>query len=269
MKVLLAAPDTYRFEARLVARALDGVGADPELCRPGTEGALQLRVGEELVLLPEPAAAAVLSLPEPRDGLVTPPGRPGRLVDLGPGSHVAMAGRLRTAMLAVHRRDLRALEVERPEEARAMLEEGRVEAWIAPIRHARAVDLASWTSEVFEPTSWATAAGRGVVVLDASDAPEAVRALVRLIDDKAGRAAFAAELEMLAALGAGPDAPLGVMARAQGSQLRLRALVPSEDGRRLVRAELSGPLSNPSGAGRRVAELLRARGALDVLGVAS
>lgn len=249
-----------------MARAIESAGLVVERCDPGTEGALTIGSGEGLGRVPDPTGSAVLPLPEPRDGLVTLPGRAGALAELEPGARVGVAGRLQSAMLAAHRADLTAVHVEGPEDARAMLEEGRLDGWITPVREARSVGAADWMREVFEPTSWATAAGRGVVVVDASQAADPVRGLLPALDDPGSRAAFAAELETLAALGVAVDAPVGVVARAHGRQLRVRALVASDDGRRLVRAEVSGPLSDPLGVGRRTAEILRARGALELLG---
>jgi hydroxymethylbilane synthase len=51
--------------------------------------------------------------------------------------------------------------------------------------------------------------------------------------------------------------------------LRLRALVASPEGRRIVRAEALGDSADAEGLGRRVADALRAQGAGEILAALS
>jgi hydroxymethylbilane synthase len=48
--------------------------------------------------------------------------------------------------------------------------------------------------------------------------------------------------------------------------LRLRALVASADGKRVIRAEMEESAADPQGLGARVAQELRRQGADEVLG---
>jgi hydroxymethylbilane synthase len=51
------------------------------------------------------------------------------------------------------------------------------------------------------------------------------------------------------------------------SELRLRALVASSDGRRVLRCELKGSAADPQGLGERAAQELRRQGAAEILGI--
>jgi len=66
-------------------------------------------------------------------------------------------------------------------------------------------------------------------------------------------------------LGGNCAVPLGAFAERSGTGLRLRALVASPDGRRIARADELGTAADPEALGARVAELLRARGAAEIL----
>lgn len=211
----------------------------------------------------------VLALVEPRDGLVVSEGGAVGLDDLSTGSVVGFSGQLRREMLGVHRPDLEARELDAVQRAPDLMERGEIDAWIAPVRELRSAGMADDIGEVFEPTSWASAAGRGTVLLDTSAAPDAVAAHLKALHDPRASAALAAELMVLEALGVDRDAPVGVMATPHGELLRIRALVPAANGRRLVRAEVSGSLADPAGAGRRTAALLVERGAEALLGSGS
>jgi len=77
-----------------------------------------------------------------------------------------------------------------------------------------------------------------------------------------------AERAVSRALGGSCTLPLAAFAiRVQGNQLRLRALVASADGRRVVRQQLEGAAADPEALGQRVAEDLRRQGAAEILGL--
>jgi len=53
--------------------------------------------------------------------------------------------------------------------------------------------------------------------------------------------------------------PLGGFAEVQAGKLRMRGFVASPDGKRMVRADLTGEIADPEALGKRVAEALLAR----------
>ena len=63
--------------------------------------------------------------------------------------------------------------------------------------------------------------------------------------------------------------PLGGFAELAGDQLRMRGFVATPDGARMLRAERSGPASDPETLGKAVAEDLLAQGAGEILAALS
>jgi len=92
-----------------------------------------------------------------------------------------------------------------------------------------------------------------------------VMALVAPLADAASAACVRAERAVSLALGGSCSLPLGAYAELSNGKLRLRALVASEDGRRVLRTEQTGDDGDPEALGRRVAEDLRVQGAAAIL----
>jgi len=66
-------------------------------------------------------------------------------------------------------------------------------------------------------------------------------------------------------LGGSCQVPLAAHATIDGATMLVRALVAMPDGSFSASAEASGPASEAEALGRQVVELLRARGAADIL----
>jgi hydroxymethylbilane synthase len=266
MTLRLAVPEAFSSEGRRAWRILEGAGFEVETVDPAAEADLTLRPAEgRLDRLPPATSAAVIGLAEPRDALVAVTAASTSVADLPPGASVAVEGRLRHELLAVHRPDVTPRQVADPAHALRMLDDGELQGWIGPVPTIRAAGAADRIGEVLEPTSWLPASGRGALLLEWKESSEEIGDLLRELDDGGARAALEAEVCVLRALGAGLEAPVGVVARPHGPLLRIRALVPAAEGRRLVCAEASGRLDDPEDAGRRAAEELVARGALELL----
>jgi hydroxymethylbilane synthase len=264
----LAAATPFRGQAARLADRLTARGFTVTVVDADSDAELRLTSAEGLAEMPT-GPAAIIGLTEPRDALVTGPGGAASLSDLPAAARVALAGILRAEMLGVHRPELRDLRVEDAREAADLLDGGDVDAWIAPLGVVRAVGLGDTVREIFEPTSWATAVGRGSSVLRAQVGDEALAEILSELDEPAARAALRAEQVVLDVLGVGPDAAVGVLARPHGPLLRVRALIPARAGQRLVRAEFSGHLDDPTTAGRRIGEELIERGGLELLAEAA
>ncbi|MEQ9397707.1 MAG: hypothetical protein RJQ04_00930 [Longimicrobiales bacterium] len=208
--------------------------------------------------------AAVLPRTEPRDVLVSGEAAPRTLATLPAGARVALAGRRRGALLALHRPDLVGVSAERGRAASDALREGSVDAAVMSLANARDAGLTDEASEVLDPKIWLPAPGQGaVVVLARADDPEAgAEAAAR--SDTAAAAALRAEWAVAGAVGGG-QGRLGVLALPYARSLRVWAMIVDGDGRRMVRADVTGALEDPEAAGRSAAALLVDRGAAIVL----
>jgi hydroxymethylbilane synthase len=108
-------------------------------------------------------------------------------------------------------------------------------------------------------------AGQAALGIECLATRSDVLSFVAPLADAATTACVLAERAVNRSLGGNCAVPLGAYAEALAAELRLRALVASPDGRRMARADESGPAADPEALGARVAALLRARGAIEIL----
>ena len=109
------------------------------------------------------------------------------------------------------------------------------------------------------------AAGQGALGIECLAQREDVLRLVAPLDDADTAACVRAERAVSRALGGSCSVPLGAYAQVVRGGVQLRAVVAAPDGRRVARAEDQGAASAPELLGERVAALLRARGAGEIL----
>jgi len=112
------------------------------------------------------------------------------------------------------------------------------------------------------------APGQGALGIECRSGDSEVVALLTMLADPATSACVRAERAVSRALGGSCTLPLAAYAiRVQGNQLRLRALVASADGKRVLRQHAEGAATEPEALGNRVAEDLRRQGAAEILGL--
>ena len=92
-----------------------------------------------------------------------------------------------------------------------------------------------------------------------------VRTVVERINDPGSAAALAAERMVVRRLGGGCQMPIGAHATVSSTELSLMTIVASIDGRRALRAEASGAVSEAESIGTRAAMRLLAQGAAEIL----
>lgn len=109
------------------------------------------------------------------------------------------------------------------------------------------------------------AAGQGALGIECSAHRADLLAAVSPLAHRGSMLCLAAERAVSRALGGNCSIPLGAYAEIWGETLRLRALVAAPDGKRVARAEATGTADAPEALGMKVADLLRARGAAEIL----
>ena len=115
-------------------------------------------------------------------------------------------------------------------------------------------------------TACLPAPGQGIVAIELrDDAPPLVRDAVTRISDADAEAALLAERAVVTALGGGCQMPLGALAELNGQSLGIRGLVASLDGRRIIRAQVTGNRGGAAAAGDKLAAQLLSQGAADLL----
>jgi hydroxymethylbilane synthase len=189
----------------------------------------------------------------------------GSLEALPQGSTIATGSLRRGAQLLRWRPDLRIEPIRGNVETR--IEKVRQQGWAGTVlaraglerlgvRNVAAISL----SGVLLP-----AAGQGALGITCREDDEATRGLLRALDHEPSHARVRAERTLLADLGAGCHAPVGVRSRLDGEELKLDAAVFRRDGSREAQGAVDGPACDPDTLGRELADRLREEGAGEIL----
>jgi hydroxymethylbilane synthase len=212
-----------------------------------------------------PEGLALVAFPEradPRDACLSDGCG---LAELPAAARVGTGSPRRAAQLRAWRPDLSVVPLRGNVTTRIeRLARGDFEAIVLACAGLERLGLADRIDERIDPERMLPAVGQGVLALEA-------RAGGALGDDLAARLthpgtarALAAERAFLVRLSGDCNVPLAALAEpAAGGSLRLRGLVASPDGARVVRAEGEG--REPEALGREVAEKLLAQGAAALL----
>jgi len=121
-------------------------------------------------------------------------------------------------------------------------------------------------SDVFVP-----AVGQGIVTVEIRRDDDRTRRAVTRLDHHLTHVCARAERAYLRRLGASCTTPMAAHAVVDGTpasaRLRMAAVVASEDGRKVLRAEAAGALDEAEAVGRGLAETLLGQGAAAVAGL--
>jgi hydroxymethylbilane synthase len=120
-------------------------------------------------------------------------------------------------------------------------------------------------SATLAPGTCVPAPGQGIIAVEVRRNRQQTAGVVTKINDSYAAAALTAERAVVTRLGGGCQMPIGAYAATSGGSLALTAIVISVDGSKTARAEAEGPIADAAGLGDRVAELLLARGAGQIL----
>ena len=210
--------------------------------------------------------AATPARVDPCDVLVGPEGSPTTLATLKKDTVVGTSSLRRMALLQAFRRDVTPCAIRGNVDTRLRkLDEGEFDAIILAAAGLTRLGLARRVSERLERTAWLPAPGQGALAIVTRSEDSETRRWVGALNDPDSFAAVSAERMFLEALGGGCQVPIGALGVPYARKLRLWGLVASPDGRRVVRGDLTGSLSDPQALGRALADLLRDRGAEAIL----
>jgi len=207
--------------------------------------------------------AAVLPRADVRDTLVSHGRR--RLKDLPAGARVGTDSRRRAVQILALRPDIEIVSVRGNVDTRVgKAESGELDAVVLAAAGLLRLGLLERAAEVFAIDDVLPAVGQGVLAVEARGDDTEVLDLLGAIDDPPTRAAMTAERAYLARLGAGCRLPVGAYAVAEGGQLRLRALLATDDGR-IFKDETRGGGESAADMGAALAERLLAAAGLEAL----
>jgi hydroxymethylbilane synthase len=272
-------------QAKLVAKALgnaeivpiktsDGAAGDKgrfvrEIERAVLDGEVDLGVHSAKDLpadLPEGLEiAGVLERADPRDAYV---GHVSSLGEVPEGSRIGTSSLRRRAQILARRPELEVAELRGNVDTRlSRFEDGDFEGIVLAAAGLHRLGRAEEMTFPIEQDEITSAAGQGVIAIEAAHSNDRAAAAAESVTDRAALAMLSAERAVVAALEASCNTPLGVNATLErGSRMRIRSFCGLPDGSDWVRDEITDDDSDPEATGRRIAERLRAAGAADILG---
>ena len=189
-----------------------------------------------------------------------------RFDEIPPGARVGTSSPRRQAQLLAQRPDLdvRPLRGNVDTRLRKLDSEG-FHGTLLALAGLRRLGRETVVSHVFSAEELVPAVGQGAVAVVTRDADEPLRTALRALDDDDTRVAVEAERAFLAELRGGCQAPAGALAERVDGGLRLRAVLATRDGRRVVRGDEIRPVEDRLDLGRDIARRLLDEGGREIL----
>ena len=147
----------------------------------------------------------------------------------------------------------------------AKLDSGEFDAIVLAAAGLKRLGLAGRITEILSPETSLPAMGQGAIGIECRDGDDLVNQYVRSLHDEQTALRVTAERAMNERLQGGCQVPIAGFAELQDGILRLRGLVGSPDGHRMVRGEISGPSVEARSLGIALAEELLGKGADQIL----
>jgi hydroxymethylbilane synthase len=214
------------------------------------------------------ALAAILAREDPRDAFVSR--AHARLEALPTGAIVGTSSLRREAQLRSRFAGLEVRPLRGNVETRlAKLDRGDYAAIVLAVAGLKRLGLAERIRAVLDPDVSLPAPGQGALAIECRDGREALVAALAPLHDAPTAACVRAERAVSRALGGSCQLPLGAYGEIVDGALRLRGLVASPDGKRVVRAEARGAPAAPEQLGEALAQKLRDTGADEILAALS
>ena len=213
-------------------------------------------------LPPEYVLAAITARQDPRDAFVS--NRFRSFAEMPAGAVVGTSSLRRSAQVAERHPGLQIRLLRGNVETRlAKLDRGEYDAVVLAVAGLERLGLGARIASRLELDESLPAPGQGALGIECLASDERMITLLAPLDDAATSRCVRAERAVSRALGGSCALPLGAYAELAGVRLRLRALVASADGARVIRAQREG--DDPERLGAQVADELRAQGAQEIL----
>lgn len=210
------------------------------------------------------ALAAILEREDPRDAFVS--NRYASLDELPDGAVVGTSSLRRQALVAARYPKL----VIRPLRGNLDTRLGKLDrdeyaAIILAAAGLKRLGLHERIRALIEPEQNLPAPGQGAMAIEVLSDREDLQQLLAPLNDLRTAQAAAAERTVSRIFGGSCQIPLAAFATVDDGRMRLRAMIATPDGKRIAAAEESGAADDPEALGSRIARMLEAQGANDIL----
>ena len=216
--------------------------------------------------------AAICKREDPRDALVlgrlsqTSAAARTSVANLPKGATIGTSSPRRLAQLKHLRGDLVFKDLRGNVDTRLRkLDEGQYDALVLACAGLRRLDRENRISAPLSTQEMLPAVGQGAIAIEARAGDEDTVGVVGKLDHKFTRLACTSERSFLLSLGGGCLLPIAAYAIVRDKRIRLQGLVADTLGKRIVRDHISGSLDEAEKLGSRLAELLLANGAGELL----
>jgi hydroxymethylbilane synthase len=147
----------------------------------------------------------------------------------------------------------------------AKLDNGDYDAIILASAGLIRLELAQRIASYIEPEVILPAAGQGAVGIECRINDKTTEAIIKVLNDSDTHIRVMAERAMNCHLQGGCQVPIGAFSEINGTDLTVRGLVGSLDGKVLLEDQVIGPVNNAHALGVELAEKLLAQGADKIL----
>ena len=214
--------------------------------------------------------AAIGEREDPRDALVS--ANYNTLAEMPNGATIGTSSLRRQAQIVERHPGLEVRLLRGNVDTRlAKLDRGEYHAIVLAAAGLTRLGLHARITARLEAEEMLPAPGQGALGIECLAARADLIALLAPLADAATAACVRAERTVSRVLGGSCTLPLAAFAEIAenraGNRVRLRALVASSDGKRVIRSELEGEAADPEALGHQVAQDLRRQGADAVLGL--
>lgn len=206
----------------------------------------------------------MLKRANPFDALLSRAGE--KLSELEPGARVGTSSLRRQCQLRSLRPDLEVKDLRGNVNTRVRkLEEGEYEAIVLACAGLERLGMDHLVTEELRPPRWLPAATQGTIGIQCRIGDAGVIARIEPLKDPDAIIRTRAERAVATALQGSCQVPLAVFAESTGTQLRVTGMVGTPDGGRMVRAEISGAVTDVDRLSAAVADELINQGADEII----
>jgi hydroxymethylbilane synthase len=208
--------------------------------------------------------AAVPTREDPRDAYVSRDGT--SFAELPSGARVGTSSLRRQSQLCSLRSGLQMVPLRGNVDTRLRkLERGECDALVLAAAGLIRLGHSLRIEHYFSPEQLCPAVGQGALAIETREGDGRPAEVIASLDDPSTSTAVRAERSVLRRLGGGCAVPIAAYASTTGERLDIMGVVARADGGRLIRAQASGPKSDPDALGLSLAEDLLRQGAREIL----
>jgi hydroxymethylbilane synthase len=205
---------------------------------------------------------AVTERLDPRDALVAK----SKLDELVPGSRIGTGSLRRTAQLTQFRPDLEVYSIRGNVDTRLRkVSTGEVDGVVVAAAAMLRLDWQDRITEYLPLEHFLPAVGQGALVLEARLDDKEIADLVFPLNHIPAWQSVMAERAFLRAIGGGCRASIAALGTVKNSTLKLKGMIASPDGQRVLRASEVGSTMSPEEVGARLAQKMLAMGASEFI----